>query len=129
MPRILGFHEVKDVQHWLSSPQREEFFGALGVTEIKTYVDPQGSKRVGVTMNVADMEALMGAMQSPAATHAARAKPSAPRQRPVGSGLARLGDREAVRGGGRVGAARSERPHVDDVAAGVQMPERRWRAA
>ena len=48
--------------HWLSSPQREEFFGPLGVTEIKTYVDPQGSKRVGVTMNVADMDALMGAM-------------------------------------------------------------------
>ena len=64
MPRILGFHEVKDVQQWLSSPQREEFFGPLGVTEIKTYVDPQGSKRVGVTMNVADMETLMGAMQT-----------------------------------------------------------------
>jgi hypothetical protein len=64
MPRILGFHEVKDVQHWLSSPKRQEFFGPLGVTEIKTYVDPQGSKRVGVTMNVADMDALMGAMQT-----------------------------------------------------------------
>ncbi|MGO9975576.1 MAG: hypothetical protein ACLP01_22810 [Solirubrobacteraceae bacterium] len=37
MPRILGFHEVEDVQHWLSSPQREEFFGPLDVTEIKTY--------------------------------------------------------------------------------------------
>jgi len=27
------------------------------LTEIKTYVDPQGSKRVGITMNVADMDA------------------------------------------------------------------------
>ena len=70
MPRILGFHEVKDVQQWLSSPKREEFFGPLGVTEIKTYVDPQGSKRVGVTMNVADMEALMGAMQTQEAADA-----------------------------------------------------------
>jgi hypothetical protein len=70
MPRILGFHEVKDVQHWLSSPKREEFFGALGVSEIKTYVDPQGSKRVGVTMNVGDMEALMGAMQTQEAADA-----------------------------------------------------------
>jgi hypothetical protein len=70
VPRILGFHEVKDVQHWLSSPTREEFFGPLGVTEIKTYVDPQGSKRVGVTMNVADMEALMGAMQTQEAADA-----------------------------------------------------------
>jgi hypothetical protein len=70
MPRILGFHEVKDVQHWVSSPTREEFFGPLGVTEIKTYVDPQGSKRVGVTMNVADMDALMGAMETPEAADA-----------------------------------------------------------
>jgi hypothetical protein len=65
MPRILGFHEVKDVPHWLSSPKREEFFGPLGVSEIKTYIDPQGSKRVGLTMNVADMDAVMGAMQTP----------------------------------------------------------------
>jgi hypothetical protein len=64
MPRILGFHEVKDVQHWVSSPRREEFFGPLGVTEIRTYTDPQGSKRVGLTMNVADMDAVMGAMQT-----------------------------------------------------------------
>ena len=70
MPRILGFHEVKDVQHWLSSPGREEFFGPLGVTEIKTYVDPQGSNRVGVTMNVADMDAVMAAMQTQEAADA-----------------------------------------------------------
>jgi hypothetical protein len=70
MPRILGFHEVNDVQHWVSSRTREEFFGPIGVTEITTYVDPQGSKRVGVTMNVADMEALMGAMQTQEAADA-----------------------------------------------------------
>ena len=64
MPRILAFHEVKDVQHWLASPKREEVFGPLGVTEIKTYVDPQGSKRVGLTMNVPDMDAVMGSMQT-----------------------------------------------------------------
>jgi hypothetical protein len=65
LPRILGFHEVKDVQHWLSSSKREEFYGALGVTEIRTYVDPQGSNRVGLTMNVPDMDAAMAATQSP----------------------------------------------------------------
>lgn len=70
MPRILGFHEVKDVQHWVSSPRREEFFGPLGVTEIRTYTDPQGSKRVGLTMNVADMDAVMGAMQTQAGADA-----------------------------------------------------------
>ena len=61
MPRTLAFHEVKDVPHWLSSPKREEFFGPLGCTEIKTYVDPEGSKRVGVTMNIADIDAVMAA--------------------------------------------------------------------
>jgi hypothetical protein len=70
MPRVLVFHEVKDVQHWLSSPKREEFFGPLGVTEIKTYVDPQGSKRVGVTMDVADMEAVMAEVQTQAGAEA-----------------------------------------------------------
>ena len=64
MPRVLVFHEVKDVQHWLSSPKREEFFGPLGVTEIKTYVDPEGSTRVGVTMNVADIDAVMAEVQT-----------------------------------------------------------------
>jgi hypothetical protein len=64
MPRVLIFHEVKDVQHWLLSPKREEFFGPLGVTEIKTYLDPEGSKRVGITMNIADMDAVMAEAQT-----------------------------------------------------------------
>ena len=65
MPRVLAFHEVKDVQHWLSSPKREEFFGPLGVTDIKTYIDPEGSQRVGVTMDVPDMDAVMAELQTP----------------------------------------------------------------
>jgi hypothetical protein len=64
MPRVIAFHEVNDVQHWLSSPRREAFFGPLGVTEIQTYVDPEGSNRVGVSMQVADMAAVMAAMQA-----------------------------------------------------------------
>jgi hypothetical protein len=64
MPRIIAFHDVKDVPHWLSSPMREEFFGPRGVTEIQTYVDPEGSKRVGLSMHVPDLDALMAAMQS-----------------------------------------------------------------
>ena len=70
MPRVLAFHEVKDVQHWLSSPKREEFFAPLGVTEIKTYVDPQGSNRVGLSMNVADMDAVMAQVQTQAGSAA-----------------------------------------------------------
>ena len=62
--RAYVFHEVKDVQHWLSSPTREEFFGPLGVTEIKTYIDPEGSKQVGVSMNVSNMESVIGAVET-----------------------------------------------------------------
>lgn len=64
MPRVVVFHEVKDVQHWLSSPTREEFFGPLGVTDIRTYVDPEGSSRVGVSMNIADIDAVMAQVQT-----------------------------------------------------------------
>jgi hypothetical protein len=70
MPRVLAVHEVKDVQHWLSSPKREEVFGPLGITEIKAYIDPEGSRRVGVTMNVADLDAVMAFMETQGAADA-----------------------------------------------------------
>ena len=40
MTTVMGHHEVKDTDHWLSSPKREEFFGPLGVSNIRTFVDP-----------------------------------------------------------------------------------------
>ncbi len=64
MPTVIGYHDVKDTQHWLASPKREEFFGPLGVTNIRKFVDPQNPTRVAVLMDVADMDALMGAMQT-----------------------------------------------------------------
>ncbi len=67
MPTVIGYHDVKDKDHWLASPKREEFFGPLGVTNIRTFVDPQNATRVGVLMDVSDMDALMAAMQTPAA--------------------------------------------------------------
>ncbi len=70
MPTIIGHHDVKDKDHWLASPKREEFFGPLGVTNIRTFVDPQNPTRVAVLMDVADMDALMGAMQSEEAAEA-----------------------------------------------------------
>ncbi len=70
MPTIIGHHDVKDTGHWLSSPKREEFFGPLGVTNIRTFVDPQNRTRVAVLMDVADMDALMSAMQSKGAAEA-----------------------------------------------------------
>lgn len=70
MPTVLGYHDVKDTAHWLSSPKREEFFGPLGVTNVRTFVDPQGSNRVAIIADVADMDVLMAAMEGPDAADA-----------------------------------------------------------
>jgi hypothetical protein len=70
MPTIIGHHDVKDTEHWLASPKREEFFGPLGVTNIRTFVDPKNPTRVGVLMDVSDMDALMAAMQTAGAAEA-----------------------------------------------------------
>jgi len=70
MPTVIGHHNVKDKDHWLASPKREQFFGPLGVTNIRTFVDPQDSSRVALLMDVPDMDALMAAMQSEAAGEA-----------------------------------------------------------
>jgi hypothetical protein len=70
MPTVMAHHNVKDVKHWLASPRRQEFFGPLGVTNIRTFVDPRNPARVGVLMDVADMEVVMKAMEMKAAADA-----------------------------------------------------------
>ena len=70
MATLLVFHEVDDVDHWLKSPKREEFFGPLGVTGIRTFVDPENPKRVAVLMDVPDMEAVQAALQGQAGADA-----------------------------------------------------------
>ena len=70
MPTVIGHHDVKDTEHWLASPRREELFGPLGVTNIRTFVDPQNPTRVAVLMDVPDMDAVMAAMQTQAAADA-----------------------------------------------------------
>ena len=64
MPTVIAYHEVKDTQHWLASPKREEVFGPLGVTNIRTFVDQENPERVAVLMDVADIDAVMAAMQT-----------------------------------------------------------------
>jgi hypothetical protein len=70
MPTVIGYHEVEDRDHWLASPKRQEFFGPLGVTSIRTFVDPENPRRVGLLMDVADMDAVMAAMETEAAREA-----------------------------------------------------------
>ena len=70
MPTLMAYHDVKDKDHWLASPKREEFFGPLGVTNIRTFVDPENPTRVGLVMDVPDMDAVMSAMETEAAADA-----------------------------------------------------------
>jgi hypothetical protein len=69
MQTLLVFHEVDDVDHWLASPRREEFFGPLGMTA-RTFTDPSGSNRVGLVVEVPDMAAWEQALQSAEAADA-----------------------------------------------------------
>ena len=64
MPTVIGYHDVKDTDHWLASPKREEFFGPLGVTNIRTFVNPDQPTKVAVLMDVPDMDAVMNAVQT-----------------------------------------------------------------
>jgi len=71
MPTIIGHHKItKGSKHWLSSPKRKEFFGALGVTAIRTFVDPADDSRVAIMMDVPDMAAFEKAMKGPKAAEA-----------------------------------------------------------
>jgi len=69
MATLLAFHEVDDVDHWLSSPKRQEVFGPLGIT-IRTFTDPEGSKRVGLLAEIPDMAAFQEVMESQAGADA-----------------------------------------------------------
>jgi hypothetical protein len=69
MTTVMVFHEVDDVDHWLRSPKREEFFGPLGIT-VRTFVDQDKTNRVGLIVTVPDLETLQSALSSPAAADA-----------------------------------------------------------
>jgi hypothetical protein len=70
MPTVMAYHDVADTEHWLASPKREEVFGPLGVSNIRTFVDPDNPKRVGVLMDIADMDAVMSFMETQEAADA-----------------------------------------------------------
>ena len=70
MPTVMAYHDVKDKDHWLASPRREQFFGPLGVTNIRTFVDPENPARTGLVMDVPDLDAVMAAMETEAAADA-----------------------------------------------------------
>jgi hypothetical protein len=69
MTTIMVTHEVNDVKHWLASTKREEIFGPMGIT-LKTFVDPAGSKLVGLVGNIPDMAAFQKFMETQTAADA-----------------------------------------------------------
>jgi len=64
MPTVIAHHDVKDTEHWLASPKREDVFGPLGVTNIRTFVNPDDPTKVAVLMDIPDMDAVMSYMQT-----------------------------------------------------------------
>jgi hypothetical protein len=64
MPTVFVRHDVKDKDHWLASPKREEFFAPLGVTNIREFVDPENPNQTGVLMDIPDMDAVMAALET-----------------------------------------------------------------
>jgi hypothetical protein len=70
MATLLVFHEVDDVDHWLASPKREEFFGPMGITT-RTFRDPGNSNRVGLIFDgVPDLETFEQGLQTDDAAEA-----------------------------------------------------------
>ena len=71
MPTVLAHHDIsKGKDHWLASPKREELFGPLGVTNIRTFVRSGDPTHVAVLFDVPDMDAFQAALQTPEAAAA-----------------------------------------------------------
>lgn len=64
MATYMVFHEVEDVESWKSAPTRDEVFAPIGVTH-RVFSDPQGSNRVGLIVEIPDMDAFMALLESP----------------------------------------------------------------
>ena len=69
MPKLIATHEVNDVAHWLSSKKREEVFAGVA-KDMRTFVQSDTSKRVGLSMDVPDMDAFQAVIQSKAGADA-----------------------------------------------------------
>jgi hypothetical protein len=65
MPTIIVTHEVSDTDHWLSSPKREQLLPSLGVSNLRTFVDPQDRTKVALVMDIADLDVLYAVLENP----------------------------------------------------------------
>jgi hypothetical protein len=69
MATYLVVHEVDDVEHWLASGKREEFFGPHAITA-RTFKDPSGSNSVGMIVEIPDFAVFEELMKSEGAAEA-----------------------------------------------------------
>lgn len=65
MPSIILTHGVTDTDHWLSSPKREELLPSLGASNIRTFVSPHDRTKVGLVMDVAELDVFFAALENP----------------------------------------------------------------
>lgn len=64
MGKIVITHKVEDVANWKQfDAERATNIGAFG-TDIQSYVDPNGSNAVAISLNVTDLGGLKTFMQS-----------------------------------------------------------------
>jgi hypothetical protein len=65
MPRVVFTHAVNDVDLWVSKhSERVQAFSPWG-SNVVDHVNADGSKSVGVSVDVRDMDAMQAAMQTP----------------------------------------------------------------
>src|SRR5690348_5217254 len=69
MATYMVVHEVDDVDHWLHSPKRQEIIGSMGVTG-QLFTDTAKSNRVGLILEIPDMEAFQQLLESEAGADA-----------------------------------------------------------
>jgi hypothetical protein len=69
MTTLVITHEVDNVEHWLASTRREEFFAPLGITA-RTFIDPDKSNRVGLIVECPSLEAFQESLQGEGAAEA-----------------------------------------------------------
>ena len=65
MPTIRVTHQDTDTVRWLSSPKREELLPSLGASNIRTFVNPQDRTKVGLIMDIQDLDVLFAALENP----------------------------------------------------------------
>jgi len=65
MPTIIVTHDVTDTEHWLSSPKREELLPSLGASNIRTFVNPQDRTKVGLVLDIEDLDVLFAVLENP----------------------------------------------------------------